>query len=123
LAGAVPFLMGRQNWQSLRSASRQLAGSPTVTPLGVQVLYSPQIDSKQLRANVFAFGGEDLRHKKVSIGAACSEAPKTSETKTEPKKEALKPPEPVSGKTAFYEMYKPGRTHTCSSAAGTQGTS
>jgi hypothetical protein len=40
---------------------------------------------------------------------ACSEAPKTSETKTEPKKEALKPPEPVSGKTAFYEMYKPAR--------------
>ena len=40
---------------------------------------------------------------------ACSEAHKTSETKTEPKKEALKPPEPVSGKTAFYEMYKPAR--------------
>ena len=40
---------------------------------------------------------------------ACSEAPKTSETKTEPKKEALKPPEPVSGKAAFYEMYKPAR--------------
>jgi len=40
---------------------------------------------------------------------ACSEAPKTSETKTEPKTEALKPAEPVSGKTAFYEMYKPAR--------------
>jgi hypothetical protein len=40
---------------------------------------------------------------------ACSEAPKTSETNTEPKKEAPKPPEPVSGKTAFYEMYKPAR--------------
>jgi hypothetical protein len=43
------------------------------------------------------------------ITTACSEAPKTTETKTEPKKEAPKPPEPVSGKTAFYEMYKPAR--------------
>ena len=43
------------------------------------------------------------------IATACSEAPKTSETKTEAKKEASKPPEPVSGKTAFYEMYKPAR--------------
>ena len=37
---------------------------------------------------------------------ACSEAPKTTETKKEPPK----PPEPVSGLTAFYEMYKPART-------------
>jgi hypothetical protein len=28
----------------------------------------PQIDSEQLRANVFAFGGEDLRHEKVPVG-------------------------------------------------------
>jgi hypothetical protein len=40
---------------------------------------------------------------------ACSEAPKTSEPKTEAKREASNPPEPVSGKTAFYEMYKPAR--------------
>ena len=43
------------------------------------------------------------------MATACSEAPKTSETKAEPKREAPKPPEPVSGKTAFYEMYKPAR--------------
>ena len=41
---------------------------------------------------------------------ACSEAPKPIETKTEAKQEAPTPPEPVSGKTAFYEMYKPART-------------
>jgi hypothetical protein len=46
----------------------QLVRSATITSLGLQVLYRPQIDSEQLRANVFAFGGEDLRHKKVSIG-------------------------------------------------------
>jgi hypothetical protein len=40
---------------------------------------------------------------------ACSEAPKTSEPKTEAKREASNPPEPVSGKSAFYEMYKPAR--------------
>ena len=42
---------------------------------------------------------------------ACSEAPKP-ETKTdaEAKKEAPKPTGPVSGKTAFYEMYKPARS-------------
>ena len=37
--------------------------------------------------------------------AACSEAPKTTETQKEPPK----PPEPVTGLTAFYEMYKPAR--------------
>ena len=40
---------------------------------------------------------------------ACSEAPKITEPKTEAKREAPKPPEPVTGKTAFYEMYKPAR--------------
>ena len=44
------------------------------------------------------------------LTTACSEAPRTTESKTEAKKEALKPPEPVSGKAAFYEMYKPART-------------
>jgi hypothetical protein len=41
--------------------------------------------------------------------AACSEAPKSTETKTEavPKKEA--PVGPVTAKTAFFEMYKPAR--------------
>ncbi len=51
-----------------RSAAVNFIGSPTVTSLGLQVLYCPQIDSEQLRANVFTVGGEDLRHKKVSIG-------------------------------------------------------
>ena len=49
----------------------------------------------------------------VLILTACSEAPKTTtEAKTEPeaKKEAAVPAGPVSGKTAFYEMYKPART-------------
>lgn len=47
----------------------------------------------------------------VLLLTACSEAPKT-ETKTEPDKtkEAAAPVEPVTGKTAFYEMYKPART-------------
>lgn len=44
---------------------------------------------------------------------ACSEAPKSTATETktaaETKKEAQSPSEPVSGKTAFYEMYKPAR--------------
>src|SRR5690242_5604192 len=45
----------------------------------------------------------------VLVLAACSEAPKTIETKAEeaPKKEA--PAGPVTAKTAFYEMYKPAR--------------
>ena len=47
------------------------------------------------------------------ITTACSEAPKkeATETKTaaETKKEAQSPSEPVSAKTAFYEMYKPAR--------------
>src|SRR3990172_8492663 len=38
--------------------------------------------------------------------AACSEAPKLAEIKKEPPK----PPEPVTGLSAFYEMYKPART-------------
>ena len=51
----------------------------------------------------------------IAVGAAlvmtaCSEAPKT-ETKAEPeaKQEAPAPVEPVLGKAAFYEMYKPAR--------------
>lgn len=44
---------------------------------------------------------------------ACSEAPKSTATDTktaaETKKETQSPSEPVSGKTAFYEMYKPAR--------------
>jgi hypothetical protein len=44
---------------------------------------------------------------------ACSNGPKPvpAETKTaaESAKEAPKPPEPVTAKTAFYEMYKPAR--------------
>ena len=45
----------------------------------------------------------------VLVLAACSEAPTTTETKTEeaPKKEA--PAGPVTAKTAFYEMYKAAR--------------
>ncbi len=44
--------------------------------------------------------------------AACSEAPKpASETSTEATtKEAAGPPQPVSGKTAYWEMYKSART-------------
>jgi hypothetical protein len=41
----------------------------------------------------------------VLLLAACSEAPKKTETKKEPPK----PPEPVTGLTAFYEMYKTAR--------------
>lgn len=45
---------------------------------------------------------------------ACSEAPKPAATEksaaVETKKEPPKPPEPVTGQTAFYEMYKPART-------------
>lgn len=37
--------------------------------------------------------------------AGCSEAPQKTETKKEPPK----PPEPVTGLSAFYEMYKPAR--------------
>jgi hypothetical protein len=51
---------------SIRDA--QLVGSPTITSLGLQALYRPQIDSEQLSANVFAIGGEDLRHEKVPVG-------------------------------------------------------
>jgi hypothetical protein len=43
------------------------------------------------------------------MATACSETPKNTEPKMEAKKEAPKPLEPVSGKTAFYEMYKPAR--------------
>lgn len=42
---------------------------------------------------------------------ACSESPKTTtDNKAEAKKESAQPPEPVSGKIAFYAMYKPART-------------
>jgi hypothetical protein len=41
---------------------------------------------------------------------ACSESPKPAETPAaEVKKEASKPVEPVTGETAFYEIYKQGR--------------
>jgi len=41
---------------------------------------------------------------------ACSESPKPAETPAaEVKKEAPKPVEPVTGQTAFYEIYKPAR--------------
>ena len=45
----------------------------------------------------------------VLLLAACSEAPRPAETKTEeaPKKEV--PAAPVTAKTAFFEMYKPAR--------------
>jgi|SRR5579871_304669 len=45
----------------------------------------------------------------VLVLAACSEPPKTTDTKAEeaPKQEA--PAGPVTAKTAFYEMYKPAR--------------
>lgn len=43
--------------------------------------------------------------------AACSDDTKSgAKTDAEPKKEAAAPPEPVTGKTAFYEMYKPARS-------------
>jgi len=51
----------------------------------------------------------------IAVGAAlvmtaCSEAPKTETTAgPEAKQEAAAPTEPVLGKTAFYEMYKPAR--------------
>ena len=61
-------------------------------------------------------------HKKLLIAAtavvaavamtACSEAPTPTEIKkagVETKQETAKPPEPVTAKTAFYEMYKPAR--------------
>jgi hypothetical protein len=44
---------------------------------------------------------------------ACSDAPKTPDASTKPvaeTKEPAKPAEPVAGKTAFWEMYKPART-------------
>lgn len=47
------------------------------------------------------------------VMTACSETPKApaADTKAaEAKKEPEKPPEPVAGKTAFWEMYKPART-------------
>jgi hypothetical protein len=41
----------------------------------------------------------------ILLLSACSEAPKTAETKKEPPK----PPQPITGLGAFYEMYKPAR--------------
>lgn len=44
---------------------------------------------------------------------SCSEAPKTApeaKTETEPKKDTAGPAEPVTAKTAFWEMYKPARS-------------
>jgi hypothetical protein len=60
------LIQARLNAFSIRAC--QLVRRPTLASLGVQVLYSSQIDSEQLRANVFADGGEDLRHKKVPVG-------------------------------------------------------
>jgi hypothetical protein len=41
---------------------------------------------------------------------ACSEPAKTTVAANDaPKKEPAAPPEPITGKTAFYEMYKPAR--------------
>jgi len=46
----------------------------------------------------------------VAFLGACSETPAPVDTKAaEAKKEPAKPPEPVAGQTAFYEMYKPAR--------------
>jgi hypothetical protein len=48
----------------------------------------------------------------VIVMAACSDAPKpAAETNAEPeaKKEPAGPPQPVSAKTAYWEMYKPAR--------------
>jgi hypothetical protein len=42
--------------------------------------------------------------------AACSSAPEPTAPETKTVAEAPKPPEPVTAKTAFYEMYKPART-------------
>jgi hypothetical protein len=48
----------------------------------------------------------------ISLTACSSEPAKTSEVKTEDaaKKAPAGPPEPVSGKTAFYEMYTPAHS-------------
>jgi hypothetical protein len=42
--------------------------------------------------------------------SSCSEPPKTQTAETESKKEPPAPPQPVSAKTAFWEVYKPART-------------
>ena len=45
----------------------------------------------------------------LGLTACSSEAPKTTEAKTEAKKEPEIPTTPVTGKAAFYEMYTPAR--------------
>lgn len=40
---------------------------------------------------------------------ACSQSPAPAEKAAEVKKEPVKPPEPVAGQSAFFEMYKPAR--------------
>ena len=47
----------------------------------------------------------------MGLSACSSEPAKTTETKTDaPVKAPAGPPEPVAGKTAFYEMYTPAHT-------------
>jgi hypothetical protein len=61
------------------------------------------IMSKHVLATAIAAGA-------ALVMTACSEAPKTeTKAESEAKQEAAAPREPVLGKAAFYEMYKPAR--------------
>src|SRR5579864_1490846 len=103
---------------STRIASRLSTGEPSCQP-------KSRIDNAgagSVRAFLEVIGWGVMNMKRylwsaaviAAAGAmtACSEAPKPaaeSKVETEAKKEPAGPPQPVTAKTAYWEMYKPAR--------------